>query len=489
MAFHKGVPVNNDTNPKEHTMRNRLALAAMLGIAAVALASPPASGATHPRDLRFPTITVEAPAYQEIALSNGMTGFFLEDHEIPIIEIFMLINTSRAPVEKTGLNYLAAWAIRNGGTEAWPADRINGELEFVAAQLEMQGDGRNATVRVNCLTKDLDLCLTILGDLLRNPAFPEDKIELRRGTMLENIRRENDEPRGIAFREFRKVLYGDHPMAWRATEETVNAISRDDLVAYHQAFFRPNNVLIGISGDVTKEGIVAALEKTLAGWEAAPVTIEPEPDLALSFSPSVSYVRKDLNQAVICMGHLGLNRHDENRPAVALMNYILGGGSFSSRITQRVRSDEGLAYDASSWYGDDPWTYGTFIATSQTKTDAAGRAATLMMGIIEEMRDQGPTAEELAKAKDAYLNAQAFEYESKARVVQQLVRLKWEGMPLDTPKRDIEAIANLTLGDVKRAAAEYLHPDGMAVLFVGDEVKFDMPLSTFGEVRTIELPE
>jgi zinc protease len=497
-------------NPKEHTMRNRLALAAVLGLAALAVAWPQAAGAKNPRDLTFPTITVEAPAYQEIALSNGMTGFFLEDHEIPIVEISLLVSTSRAPREKTGLGDLATWCIRNGGTTAWPADRINEELEFVAAQIEFGGGGRrggsmrtsplvaptgspgggqSVSVRLNCLTKDLDLCLTILGDLLQNPAFPENSIELRKGMMLENIRRENDEPRGVAFREIRKILYGDHPMAWRATEETVNAISRNDLVAYHRAFFRPNNVLVGVSGDVTKDEIVAALEKAFGGWEAAPVTIEPEPDLALSFTPSVSYVRKDINQAVICMGHLGLNRHDENRPAVTLMNYILGGGSFSSRIMQRVRSDEGLAYDASSYYGDDPWTYGTFMATSQTKNDAVGRAATLMIDIIKEMRDRGPTAEELATARDAYLNAQAFEYESKARVVQQLVRLKWEGMPLDTPKRDVEAIEKLTLDDLKRAAAEYLHPDGMAILFVGDESKFDMPLSTFGEVRTIELPE
>ncbi len=489
-------------------MTNRLALATVLAAAAVALAFPQPAGAAHPRDLKIPTIAVQVPEYQEIALSNGMTGFFLEDHEIPVVEIYMLVSTSRPTKEKTGLGDLATWAIRNGGTEAWPPDRINEELEFVAAQVEFGGGGRGGPmraipdasagspgggqavgVRVNCLTKDLDLCLTILGDLLRSPAFPPDKIELRRATMIENIRRENDEPRGVAFREIRKILYGDHPMAWRATEESVSAITRDDIVAFHRTYFRPNNVIVGISGDVTKDEIVAALEKALVGWEPAPVTIEPDPELVLSFDPSVNYILKDTNQAVICLGHLGLNRRDQNRPAVALMNYILGGGSFSSRIMQRVRSDEGLAYDASSYYGDDPWTFGTFMATSQTKNDAAGRAATLMMDIIREMRDDGPTAEELVKAKDAYLNAQAFEYESTARVVQQLVRLRWEGMPLDTATRDVETIANLTLEDVKKAAAEYLHPDGMAILFVGDESKFDMPLSTFGEVRTIELPE
>ncbi|MBM3307750.1 MAG: insulinase family protein [Candidatus Eisenbacteria bacterium] len=488
-------------------MKNALAIAAAVLLSAV-LTAPPEAAPRHPRDLKYPTIAVTMPEYEELSLSNGMTGFFLEDHEIPVVEISMLISVSRPPREKTGLPDLAAWTIRNGGTEAWPADRINEELEFVAAQIEFgaggrggmrgatgagaasasPGGGQAVSVRMNCLKKDLDLVMTILGDLLKSPSFPEDKIELRRAVMIENIRRENDEPRGIAFREFRRIVYGDHPMAWRATEESVSAITRDDLVAFHRTFFRPNNVIVAVSGDVTRGEIVSALERALAGWEPATVTIEPEPEIEPAFVPSVHYVRKDINQAVICMGHLGLNRRDASRPAVAIMNQILGGGSFSSRIMQRVRSDEGLAYHASSWYSDDPWTYGTFLATSQTKSDAAGRAARLMMDIIREYSENGPTAEELATAKDAYLNAQAFEYESKAQVVQRLARLRWEGMPLDTPKRDVETIAGLTIEDVRRVAAEYLHPDGMAVIFVGDESQFDTPLSVFGEVRTIELP-
>ena len=475
--------------PKEHTMRRTLFLFGAALIAAALIAPAPADCATHPGKLKFPRMSVEMPAYEEVSFSNGMTGFFLEDHEIPIVDIHMLIPTSRAPKDKTGLADMAVWVMRNGGTEAWPADRINEELEFIAAQLEFRPGAREATVHLNCLKKDLDLCLGILGDLLRAPAFPEEAIELRRGTMLEDIRRENDEPRGVAFREFRKVLYGDHPMAWRATEETVSSITRDDLVAFHDAYFRPNNVLIGISGDVTKDEIVKALDKALAGWEQRPVAIQPEPELALRFTPSVHYAEKDMNQAIILIGHLGLNTRDENRPAVDLMNTVLGGGSFSSRIMQRVRSDEGLAYHAGSYYMDDPWTYGSFTATSQTKSDAAGRAASLIIDLIREMQESGPTAEEFEAAKQAYLNNQAFEYESKARVVQELVRLKWQGMPLDTPQRDIEAIENLTLDDVRKAARDYLHPEGLAILFVGDESQFEVPLSTFGEVERIELTQ
>jgi predicted Zn-dependent peptidase len=474
-------------------MKRTATLVLVLVAAAAFLAAPCLTGEAqakkvkHPSELKYPDIKLKTPEYEEIEFENGLTGFFLEDHEVPVVNIYMIVSTDRAPQELIGLNELAAWAIRNGGTEEWPADRINEELEFVAASVEFGGGYRKATISVNCLKKDLGLCLTILNDLLANPAFPEDKIELRRETMLENIRRENDDPRRIARREYAKVVYGDHPMAWEATEESVSAITRDDIVEYHSRFFHPNNAIIGVTGDVTKDEIVAALDKSLTGWQPATVTIEPEPEMELAFEPSVNYVEKETNQGVIMIGHLGMNRRDENRMAVRLMNFVLGGGSFTSRITQKVRTDEGLAYAAYSRYGDDAWTYGLFTASSQTKSEATARAIALILEQIEMMRDDGPTEEEFEGAKDAYLNRQVFDYESNRTVVNRLVTLRWEGRPLDSAERDFERISELTVEDLAAAAREYLHPDGLTILVVGQEDQFDQPLSNFGEVNVIEL--
>lgn len=485
----------------------RLLTVGLVLLVAASIAGGPvwAAKVKHPSELTFPKLELKTPEYEELAFANGMSGFLIEDHEVPVVNMTIFFGTGRSDKGKVGLGGLAAWTIRNGGSEEWPADRINEELEFVDAYVEVgrpaggggmmgrgggsSADGRSTSVSVNCLKKDLPLCLEIMTELLINPAFPEEKIELRRETMLENIRRENDEPRRIAGRELARILYGDHPRAWRATEETVNAISRDDLVTYHQAFFHPNNAIIGISGAVTKDEIMGLLDDALASWEQAEVVIEPEPALALTFEPSVNYVHKDIDQGVIMIGHLGLNSRDETRPAVEIMNFILGGGSFTSRITQKVRTEEGLAYAAYSRYSSDPWTYGTFVASSQTRSDATARAASLIVDLIAEMQADGPSEEEFENARDAYLNKQVFDYDSKAAVVQRLVQLKWQGRPLDTPERDIETIENLTLDDVKAAAAEYLHPDGLVMLFVGDQEKFEQPLSNFGEVNVIELSE
>ncbi|MBN2565530.1 MAG: insulinase family protein, partial [Candidatus Eisenbacteria bacterium] len=317
-------------------------------VTAIALFAGVASAAKvkRPGDLKYPKMELKTPDYAELQLNNGMTGFIIEDHEVPVVYISMLVGTGRPPADKVGLSELAAWTIRNGGGAAWPADRINEELEFVDAYVEFGrgggrgmmgrggpsfGDDRSMSVSVNCLKKDLGLCLEILGDLLTSPLLPEDKIELRRQTMLENIRRENDEPRSVASREFSKLVYGDHPMAWEPTTETVTGITRDDIVAFHQKYFHPGNAIIGVAGDVTRDEIIALLNEALAEWPQAEVEIEPEPPLQLRFDPSVNYVYKDIDQGVILIGHLGLNSRDPERPAVQIMNFILGGGSFTSR--------------------------------------------------------------------------------------------------------------------------------------------------------------
>ncbi len=467
----------------------RVLMVCIVLAAATLIAACPAGAAKvkHPSDLRYPKLVMEPPSYEQVEFDNGMDGFFIEDHEVPIVNIYMLISTNRDPHEKTGLGDLAAWAIRNGGGENWDADRINDELEFVDARLEMRTGLHSTSVMLDCLKKDLPMCLEILGDLLVNPSFPEDKIELRRETMLEDIRRENDEPRRLAYREFASVVYGDHPMSWRPTEETVNAITRDDIVAYYDEFFRPNNTIIGISGDVTLDEITGLLDGALAAWEPAEVELTPEPPMELTFEPSVNYVYKDVSQGVILIGHLGANSHDPNLPAIQIMNYILGGGSFTSRITQKVRTDEGLAYAAYSSYDDNAFNYGLFTASSQTRADATARAITLIEEIIRDMQENGPTQDELDRAIDTYLNKHVFDYDSKQAVVRQLVRLAWEGRPLDTPEREVEVIGKLTVDDVKKVAAEYLHPDGLTVLVVGNAEEFEQPLSNFGEVNVIEL--
>ncbi|HVO76394.1 MAG TPA: pitrilysin family protein, partial [Candidatus Bathyarchaeia archaeon] len=406
---------------------------------------------------------------------------------------------------KKGLNEMAQWVMRNGGSVNWPPDKLNDELEFLAADIEIGGPGGgggpfgrggggggpggdlSTTITVSCLKKDLPRVLEICADLVMNPVFPNDKIEMKRKTMLEDILRRNDEPEAVARREFAKLIYGDHPFAWESTAEGVKSITRDDLLNFYKTYFHPNNAIVGVSGDVTQAEISSLLEKAFAGWQRADVTIPKVPDIAETPAPTVNYAYMDINQAYISMGHLGINSNNPDRCAVNIMNFILGGGSFTSWITENVRSNEGLAYHAASTYSANAWAKGLFTAVAQTKAEASNRAATIMIQQIKRMRDTGPTPEEVKKAVDSYVNGQVFDNESKAGIVRRLVQLSFEGRPLDTPEKDMATYGKLTVADIKAAAQKYLQPDKLTILVVGNAKLFDRPLSDFGTVNEIKL--
>jgi len=469
-------------------MRKRAFIVFLIAVLAVSFASLAfAAKRPHPTKLKYDPLRVSTPAWTELAFSNGLTGFFIEDHEIPVVNIVLAVRTYFPDKGVYGLNEMAQWVIRNGGTEKWTADKLNDELEFLAAYIEVYGGNLSTMIAVNCLKKDLPRVLEIFGDLVMNPAFPGDKVDLKRKTMLEDIRRKNDEPNAVVRREFGKLINGDHPYAWESSTASVNAITRDDLVRFQSTYFHPNNAIIGISGDVTKDEIVGMLDKAFTGWQKADVTIPKVPDIAMAPAQSVNYVFMDINQTYLSLGHLGINSNNPDRCAIDIMNFILGGGSFTSWITEQVRSDEGLAYSAYSRFSSDAFAKGIFTAAAQTKADATSRATTIIIEQIKKMRDTGPTAEEVKKAIDSYVNSQVFDNESKAQVVRRLVQLRFEGRPLDTPQKDMETYAKLTVDDIKTAAQKYLMPDKLTMLFVGNAKLFDRPLSDFGPVNEIKL--
>ncbi|MBD3179188.1 MAG: hypothetical protein GF417_06080 [Candidatus Latescibacteria bacterium] len=442
----------------------------------------------HPRDLKYPDLKLTMPEYQEFTLDNGMEVFFIEDHEIPIVNISMLVKNYYPPREKLGRNTMAAWVMRNGGSENWPADKLNDELEFRAARISFSGQSLNTTISLDCLKKDLPDIMAIYADLIMHPVFPEDKIEMKRKTMLEALRRKNDKPRNIAGREYGKLIYRGHPYGWEPTEENYQNITREDLVEFHESYFHPGNTIVGISGDVTREEIISLLNEKFRGWEESEVTVQEVPPVELEERKNFNYAEKaDMNQAYIMMGHLGIRNDHPRRCAINIMNYILGGGSFASWITEEVRVKKGLAYSAGSYVNHGAFARGTYTAYAQTKAEEYHRSLKIIMDQIERMRTEGPTQEEFNKAIDSYLNSQVFEYESKERIIGRLMMLKFQGRPLNTPEMDMEKYAALTIEDIREAAKEYLRPEMITVLVVGNREKFAKPLSSFGEVNEIEL--
>ncbi len=442
--------------------------------------------ANLPRQLEFPPIEFEIPGIDTLEFSNGLHGYLMEDHTVPLINIIIMYKTGFPSEDKVGLDQIAGWAIRNGGSAQYPKDVVDDALEFIGASIESDAGNQVGQIRANFLTKDTETVLAVCADLILNPAFEPDKIELRKNNTVEAIRRKADDPNSLGRREFAKVVYGDHPLAWEPTAASVSSITREDVIAFHRMYVRPNNAVIGISGDISGKEAVDLLERFLGDWEPGGET-PVFPEMEYRIAPSVNYIYKDVNQAYIWAGHLGMNSHNKDRPLAEIMNYILGGGSFTSWITQRVRADEGLAYSAGSTFGASPWGYGLFTASCQTRSDAAMRALGLMIEQIEKMKEAGPSEEEVADAKESMINSQVFDYESADRIVRRLAWYDTVGLPLDTLEREFESYKAATVEDVGRVGAEYLYPEDLVIMVVGNKDLFDRPLSDFGEINIIEV--
>ncbi|MBM4066880.1 MAG: insulinase family protein [Planctomycetes bacterium] len=460
-------------------------------VVAPSVGKPESEGAKIVSGFKFKPLNFVPPKVDRVVLENGMILYLLEDHDLPIFNITARIRTGAIyePQEKAGLASLTGFVMRSGGTVSMPADKMNEELEFMAASVETGIDRESGSANLSTLKKDIDKSLKIFADVLMNPAFPEDKIRMRKDEVIESIRRENDNPSQIAQREFRKIMYDSkHPYSRKVegTLESIEKITREDMVAFHKKYFRPNNIILGISGDFNKDDIIKKLNTVFAGWKKEEIQFPEVPKVDRRFEKAVFYAYKDINQANVIMGHLGIHRKSPDYFPVMIMNFILGGGSFTARIPGRIRSDEGLAYSAFSAF-QTARDIGIFFVSCQTKLESTNRAISIALEELEKIRKTPIDKDELVLAKETFMNQFIFRFTTSASIVGQKVDIEYEDLPLNYLETYIANVQAVTQEDVQKVARKYLHPDEVKILVVGDKEKFDKPLDSFGKVNVIEL--
>ena len=460
-------------------------------VVAPSIGKPESEGAKIISGFKFKPLNFVPPKVDRVVLENGMILYLLEDHDLPIFNITARIRTGAIyePQEKAGLASLTGFVMRSGGTVSMPADKMNEELEFMAASVETAIDRESGSANLSTLRKDIDKSLKIFADVLMNPAFPEDKIRMRKDEVIESIRRENDNPSQIAQREFRKIMYDSkHPYSRKVegTLESIEKIARDDMVAFHKKYFHPNNIILGISGDFNKDEIIKKLNAVFAGWKKEEIQFPEVPKVDRRFEKAVFYAYKDINQANVIMGHLGIHRKSSDYFPVMIMNFILGGGSFTARIPGRIRSDEGLAYSAYSAF-QTARDIGMFFVSCQTKLESTNRAISIALEELDKIRKTPIDKNELTQAKETFMNQFVFRFTTSASIVGQKVDIEYEDLPLNYIETYLDNVQAVTHEDVQRVARKYLYPDEIKILVVGDNEKFDKPLDGFGKVNVIEL--
>lgn len=478
-------------------MRKILYIAGLILIAAATSraqnAEPKSVGAKIIEELSQEKIELTIPSVgagvDRVVLDNGMTVFLYEDHRFPLLNATAMVHCGSIydPLEKNGLSSLLGTVIRSGGTRTVSGDSLNILMEFAGGSLEFRIGDESGSATLSVLSKDTDLGLALLADLLRNPAFPQDKLDLAKADLKNTIRRRNDDPNRVASAYFSNTIYGDHPYGRILDWSSVKTITVEDLVKYHRQFLVPNGIVLGISGDFDKKSMLARIKKYFGDWQKSAQPLPAKPQVTADYHPGVYQINKDINQAYLIIGELGIKRDNPDRYAIDLLNYILGGGSFTSRLTRKVRSDEGLAYRVGSSFDITSSDIGVFSANCQTKSSTAHKAISLITGEIASIRADGVTADELMDAQNSITNRLVFSFDSASKIVRNLMSLEFDGYPPDFYEKYLNNYAKITLADIKAVADKYLKPDQLTLIVVGRPDTFEKPLDDFGNVINIEL--
>jgi zinc protease len=429
------------------------------------------------------------PQPKRIELSNGMVIFLQEDHELPLINGSARIRggSSDEPADKTGLVDLFGEVWRTGGTKSQTGDQLDDFLEIRAAKVETGGGADSTTIGLSCLKGDFDDVFKVFADLLQNPEFRADKLEIAQKEANDAISRRNDEIGEIAAREAAKLAYGaQNPYAREPEYATIAAITRQDLIDWHRQYIHPNNIILGISGDFDSAEMERKLRAAFDSWQKGPELPKHE----VKFDPAKPgyYLipKDDVNQSSIHMVALGTTRNNPDYYAIVVFNEAFGGG-FSARLFNDIRTKRGLAYNVGGGIGTNFGHPGILQFVAGTKSQSTIEAIQALDEDIDDLAQQPITDEEIKHAKDAILNAFIFRLDSPDKVLEERMTYEFYGYPADWLDKFPGEIGKVTAADVNRVAAKYVHRDQLAVLVVGNTKEFDKPLSSLGAVKDIDI--
>src|SRR5579862_447288 len=434
----------------------------------------------------LPAFTPPEPTRLE--LPNGMVIFLQPDHELPLIGAVARIRggSISEPAGKTGLTDLYGDVWRTGGSKTKTGDEMDDFLEARAAKIETDNQSDSTSISFDCLKGDFDAVFAMYLDLLRNPEFRAPKLALAKRQMYTGISRRNDNVDSIVHRESLILGYGkDNPYARVPEYATVAAVTRDDLVAWHQRYVYPNNIIFGITGDFDPKAMEAKLRQAFESWSKGPQAETPKIDFAAP-KPGIYFVSKtDVNQSTISMLSLGIERNNPDYYAVTVMNEIFGGG-FSSRLFNKLRTERALAYSVGGGVGYG-WNHpGLTNLVMQTKSASTVEGIEGLNSEIDDLLKDPATPEELKRAKDNILNSFIFQFDTPEKVLREKMAYEFYHYPLDFLEHYRSQVEKVTADDVLRVARKYIHKDQMAVLVVGNDSEFDKPLSSLGPVQKVD---
>jgi zinc protease len=420
--------------------------------------------------LVFPAVAAMVP--KRMVLNNGIVLLTSEQRALPMVSIELLIDAGsrQEPASQAGLANLTS-KLLTYGTRKRSATQISETLDFMGASLATGAGEDVATVSMTILKKDLSAGIELLAEILTQSNFPQPEIDRQKQAVIASIRAREEDPGALAGTAFAAALFPKSPYGRpvEGTEASVKTIQQKNLQDFFARNYRPNRAIIAVVGDVAESEIAQALTRAMKGWTKGTPGTKPQSPLEIG-KPQNVQVNKDLTQANIVLGHNGVVRGNSDYYAIQVMNYILGGGGFSSRAMDSIRNERGLAYSVYSYFGAEK-SHGSFQFVMQTKNETAVEAIRIAKEELRRMREQPVTDQELNDAKDYLIGSFPLRFDTNRKVAGFLSQVEYYELGLDYPERYADLIRNVTRDDVLRVAKQYLRPEELVTVIVANQKK------------------
>jgi zinc protease len=446
--------------------------------------------------IAYPTFQYVAPYPKDfrVAITDSITGYLVPDRSLPFVRLNIYFNETtlpQAPDQAASIAILSPM-FRKGGSVKIAPTVLDDSLELLAAGIGGDLGAFNSVLSLNCLSRDFSTTLALLEEVFTKPAFDSTRLELQKTIYLQNLLHKYDRPPELLAGLSRWAMYQSGPRMWNAKPEEVKKIHAADLGKLAQNRFATGRIIFAVSGDFDSDTMKTALRGLFSHLPQKPSTPQARQTLVFKNKPGIYLSDKVATQAQVSLEQPFVQRPHADYYATSVASYILGGGGFTSRLTLRIRSDEGLAYSVNSSAGSDYQEVSTTEVNLQTKVSTAAYAIKLIREEIQKLAEQGPTAEEMESAKLSLIESLPGIFDSPASTADAFARSETWGRSFDHFKNYPAEIRAVTPEDVKRCIAKYFSVDKMTISVVGpvaelqkrDEIH-GVSLSDFGKIQII----
>ncbi len=438
---------------------------------------------------------LNSPSIQHYQLSNGLKLHLLRVEKSDKIDMFGIIKVGSVfdPPEKVGLANILGKMLRTGGTKSISAEKIDEELDSIGTKISFMISLTFGQLRLSCHRDNFKKSLKILSELLTNPAFENDRLILAKKELIDFLEKEKEDIESLAFLEFQKLLYGeDSPYARTPNIESINKIEQRDLFEFYSQFIHPNNISLAIWGDFNYDEIISNFEEAFRNWKSLNTKPPHFPDVKVKRKGSINLIiRENAHQSKIRIGHIGIkmdreNPYNKEYIALLVLNQLLGGQPFTSRLQSRVRSELGLSYNVFSMYWTSCYYPGSFLVSASTRTDATIKTIQCILEELRRIREEPISKEEIEHIRNFLINSYVLRYDSLEKIIARLLFYEYEGLPHNYFQFIFKELPNIDANYVQKVAKKYIDIDSLCILVVGNSKDFDKPLSTLGNVNILD---